>query len=436
MVKMILILSGLLLLMHCGGTKVLTQSELEQLPREEQEKALINNIKKEPLVPNNYILLSNLYLEENQDQKAFLILNKGVKEIPQDTRLQFMFGQLAVKQGKLKDGYGAFLNVLNSPDGYTYKDRIAAYVQEQYSVQQITTDPADDAYPVFAPDGESIYFQSYRNGNWDIYRKNIINGEITQITTAESDEELPWVMADGNFLLYTSNELDKRPVSYLSKSRNIYKLDLTNNKVTPLTSTLANDWLARSNQQNTHIAFVSDRMDQRKVAISEKYSQIFIMEPNGDFQLNITDAEANHGGPVFSQNGRYLYFDSNKEGNFGIYRYSFTTEKTAGIFIEPGNDNVAPSVSPDDSSLVFFSNRDGNFELYRLNLTDNQLQRLTTNPASDLNPVFSPDGTKIVFFSNRSGNYDVYLLDLTQPAASITMNELIKTMTNLVNTMN
>ena len=36
-------------------------------------------------------------------------------------------------------------------------------------------------------------------------------------------------------------------------------------------------------------------------------------------------------------------------------------------------------------------------------------QRLTANPAEDLNPVFSPDGTKVLFHSNRDGNFDLFL---------------------------
>jgi Tol biopolymer transport system component len=212
-------------------------------------------------------------------------------------------------------------------------------------------------------------------------------------------------------------------------------MNLITHEKTILTNTLTNDWLLRSNKKGDLLVFVSDRTDLRNVALEEKYSNIFTMEPNGDFQLPLTNFEAKSGGPCFSNDGNYLYFDSNKDGSYGIYRYSFTSKKIVGILHEPGSDNVAPIVAPDDSSIVFFSNRDGNFELYRLWVSSNKLERLTTNPAEDLNPAFSPDGTKIVFFSNRSGNYDIYLLDLTQPASTVTMNDLIETLSNLVKTM-
>lgn len=421
--------------MHCGGSKVLTEAELEKLPPEQREKALINNIKKEPMVSNNYILLANLYLKNDEPDKAFLVLQKGKKEIPGDARLSFMFGQLAIKQGNLKEGYKAFIDVLNSPDAYNYKENIASYVQEKYMVKQLTTDPSDDAYPVFTNNGEEIFFQSNRNGNWDIYKYNIVNQELTQVTNSPADEELPWVSSDGKTLYYTSDELDKRPLSYLSKSRNIFKLDLVNNKKEALTTTLVNDWLPRTNDQNTLIVFISDREDLRNVALEEKYSHIFTMELTGDFQSPIVSFDAKCGGAIFSHDGNYIYFHTNKDGKFGIYRYSLNTQKIVGILNEPGNDNVAPFVSPDDSSLVFFSNRDGNYELYKLQLSTNQLERLTSNPADDLNPAYSPDGSKIVFFSNRSGNYDIYLLDLTQPASTITLNDLIATLNNLVKNM-
>ena len=34
---------------------------------------------------------------------------------------------------------------------------------------RLTSNPADDRYPVFIPGGEKILFESNRDGNWEIY---------------------------------------------------------------------------------------------------------------------------------------------------------------------------------------------------------------------------------------------------------------------------
>ena len=71
------------------------------------------------------------------------------------------------------------------------------------------------------------------------------------------------------------------------------------------------------------------------------------------------------------------------------------------------------------------SNRDGNYEIYMMNNDGSAPQRLTANPADDLNPVFSPDGTKVLFHSNRNGNYDIFLLDLTLQNTSPALYEVV-----------
>jgi Tol biopolymer transport system component len=64
-----------------------------------------------------------------------------------------------------------------------------------------------------------------------------------------------------------------------------------------------------------------------------------------------------------------------------------------------------------EGRVVFQSNRDGNFEIYRMDATGNNVIRLTDNPADDEFPVWSPDGSKIAFKSDRDGDYELYVMD-------------------------
>ena len=54
--------------------------------------------------------------------------------------------------------------------------------------------------------------------------------------------------------------------------------------------------------------------------------------------------------------------------------------------------------------IAFYSNRDGNSEIYVINTDGTGLRRLTSNGAGDMAPTWSPDGTQIAFTSNRDGN--------------------------------
>jgi len=67
-------------------------------------------------------------------------------------------------------------------------------------------------------------------------------------------------------------------------------------------------------------------------------------------------------------------------------------------------------VSADGEWLVFDSNRGGNYDVYRMSATGGEAVRLTTDPAGDHMPRWSPDGSAIVFHSLRAGHRDVYTI--------------------------
>lgn len=72
------------------------------------------------------------------------------------------------------------------------------------SVTQLTSDPADDAYPVFSPDGKSIAFASNRGGSWDIYLMDADGRSITQITSTAAQEIHPSFSPCGSRLVYAA----------------------------------------------------------------------------------------------------------------------------------------------------------------------------------------------------------------------------------------
>lgn len=82
------------------------------------------------------------------------------------------------------------------------------------------------------------------------------------------------------------------------------------------------------------------------------------------------------------------------------------------ITFSPG-ENMMARFSADGRFIVFQSNRDGNWEIYRALPDGSQPFRLTDNPAVDETPSFSPDGHTVAFVRTQSKNArDIYLLDI------------------------
>ncbi len=430
--RVVLLFTLVALLFQCGGGKKLTQQELQQMSPQDRIQYLSEQVQKHP---NDIELKKALYREYqaiDMKPQAASVMEDIIALDPYQTDVQFDYGKLKYEMGEKKTAYRAFLNVLQSAAGEVYKEQIAELVAGKFMVQQVTTDSTNEAFPSFSADGSKIVYQKYVNGNWDIYIRDLASGKDSVLISTPADEELPVLSPDGKYLMYTSNADDKRPIDPRLKTREIYITNLEDGYTENLTQTVADDWLPRFNHKGTRVVFVSDRADLRKVSYSQKQSDIFVMEPNGAFQLQLTNTQANEGGPCFSVDDKSLFFHSNKNGNFDIYVMNLKTKKPQLLIDDPNGDDVNPFASPDSNYIVFYSNRDGNYEIYRARVDGSEQERLTFNPAEDLNPVYSPDGKTIAFHSNRNGNFDIFFLNLEVPASSVTVNQLIQQLQSMV----
>lgn len=79
-------------------------------------------------------------------------------------------------------------------------------------------------------------------------------------------------------------------------------------------------------------------------------------------------------------------------------------------------------IDPTGRRMVFASTRH-NLEpdLYMKSVDGVAVTQLSSDPASDIQPVFSPDGSRIAFASNRSGNWDIWVINVNGgPPAQVT----------------
>src|SRR5688572_28550726 len=81
----------------------------------------------------------------------------------------------------------------------------------------------------------------------------------------------------------------------------------------------------------------------------------------------------------------------------------------AGVISAAFAASSAPSTPSAPAEMVFASDRDGNSEIYAMG-SDGRLQnRLTVDPAADVDPAISGSGL-VVFASDRAGSFDLYAM--------------------------
>jgi len=68
-----------------------------------------------------------------------------------------------------------------------------------------------------------------------------------------------------------------------------------------------------------------------------------------------------------------------------------------------------PVYSPDGSWIAFSSNRAGNLDLWALSPRTGAVRRLTDHAGEDWDPAFTPDGRSLLWSSNRGGHFEVWM---------------------------
>jgi Tol biopolymer transport system component len=145
-------------------------------------------------------------------------------------------------------------------------------------------------------------------------------------------------------------------------------------------------------------------------------TDIWLMDADGDNQVNLTNSTGRDSNPAFSSTG-LIAFESIRDGDLEIYSMDPTSPASTPVQIT-SNDNIdfEASWSPDATKIAFASWRTGAIDIYVAQGDGSTLTtpiRLTNNTSdADSDPAWSPDGTKIAFRSSRSsGNNDIWVMD-------------------------
>ncbi len=105
-----------------------------------------------------------------------------------------------------------------------------------------------------------------------------------------------------------------------------------------------------------------------------------------------------------------LVFSSYRDWNYEIYLSNDDGSDLQRLTNNSETD-IQPRINKAFTRIVFATYRNGNYEIYTMNLDGSGLARLTNTPTDDVNPAWSPDGAKIAFESYRDGHAEVYVMN-------------------------
>jgi serine/threonine-protein kinase len=302
-----------------------------------------------------------------------------------------------------------------SPDGsqiaFTAGNRILVIQADGSGLRELATDYEPHSLQ-WSPDGSRL---AYVSGNSDFIHDETLlgngapssirllrlsGGPVVTLTDQERAYQSPVWMPEGDRLLFVSDE---------GGARDVYEVRLT-----PADAP-ADPAIRVTTNLNAHTISLSG--DGKKLAYSSfrNYANIHSIPipdrgtASSDEAEAVTTGNQAIEGISVSPDGRWLAFDSNRRGNFDIFRLALPNGQTEPLTDDPADDFI-PSWSPDGEEIAFYSFRHGTRDLFVMGPDGSSETRVTDDPAHERYPDWSPDGNSIVYYSDQTGQQNLWVI--------------------------
>jgi len=353
-----------------------------------------------------------------------------------------------------QDGRETFPSI--SPDGnyFVYVKSIAGnadiYLQRTAGGNPInlTPDsPADDTQPAYSPDGNQIAFRSERDGG-GLFLMGATGESVRRLTSACYN---PAWSPDGKEILCATEGISD-PV-LRSTDSHLVRIDVASGREQSLRTedAVQPSW----SPHGLRIAYWGRSHESAQRIV-------WTAAPDGSQPVKAVDDGFLNWNPLWSPDGRFLYYASDRSGSMNLWRLPIdeATGRVRGDaepIPTPASWSGLMSLSHDGHKLVYAINEsktkieradfdplhatagppspvpqgardirsaapspDGAWIVYDTSAPQEDLfvvrrdgsgtRRLTSDPAKHRIPRWSPDGKRILFYSNRSGKYEAWTI--------------------------
>jgi len=332
----------------------------------------------------------------------------------------------------------------------------------------LVSHPANEARPLYSPDGRRLAFISTRTGNGDIYILILDTGDIQRVTYDDAYDQLDAWSRDGHWLYFSSTSRD------IASMNDVYRVSADGG--TPLqvsADRYVNEYFSAPSPDGATLAFTARGLASaqwwRKGHSHIDEAEIWLVRNAGDSTNNaahyerITDGGAKQMWPMWSADGRRIFYVSDRSGaqniwmksidgteakqltrfadgrvlwpnisydgrtvvfehDFAIWTLDTSNNKASEVQITrrgapagPGTEHLTLTsglqelaVSPDGKKAAFVVRG----EIFAANAKDGgDAARITNSPANESEVAWSPDSRRLVYVSDRDGATHLFLYD-------------------------
>ena len=361
---------------------------------------------------------------------------------------------------------------------------------------QLTDQPGAEYFPTLAPDGKSFVYASRANGNWDLYLQRVGGRNATLLTPdTASDESQPAFSRNGDRIAFRSSREPAGIYVMEATGENVRSViaegyhpswspngkEITYSTVgreAPTTRTTVPSaiWVVSLETGAKRLLTQTDALQPSWSPNGHRIAYWF-MPPNvgrsdiatipsgGGEPVVVTKDASTNWNPVWSPDGKFLYFASDRGGNMSFWRVAIDEEtgkalgepepvvvpsafnrhlsfsgdgrrllyvqtsqqsniqavrfapKSEKVIGEPfwvtrGDRLIArPELSPDGRQFVMRVQRRTQDDVATVNRDGTSWRDITNDQFFDRYPRWSPDGRRLAFTSDRSGNYEIWTVN-------------------------
>jgi eukaryotic-like serine/threonine-protein kinase len=359
---------------------------------------------------------------------------------------------------------------------------------------QLTDQAGPEYFPSLSSDGKSFVYAAYASGNWDIYLQRVGGKNPVNLTKdSPADDTQPAFSPDGELIAFRSEWEGGGIFLMGATGENVKRL--TDFGYDPVWSPDGKE-IACADEAVLTPAFRThpSQLSAVSVATGEKrlITKVDAVQPNwsphgyriayqgrrnfaqrdiwtipagGGEPVEVTNDPAMDWDPVWSPEGNYLYFVSDRGGSMNLWRVPIQeqTGKVLGapeaittpspyiahltfsrdgrrmayvhmvrngnlqrVAFDPVRETVVgqpgwitqgsrlalvPDLSPDGEWLTFDTQTDKQEDIFVVKRDGTGLHQLTDDSYKDRAPRWSPDGKRIAFFSDRSGKFQIWMIN-------------------------